>query len=186
MRSGEVGDWGKVVKVTPTGVIVQSDPAYGDELIRFDKNGVACDSSDIGVEEYTDIPLYDYDKTGYLAPASCDVPVDVDRVKAIVSQYDERGLIPCASSLRLKGGDSREFRQRFWENFERLKKHSRYSKIPGTSAGPWKLYLHAHDAGFATTIDSKIADLVELQNKSDSQQARLRCLLEAKRHIRNS
>lgn len=26
MRSGEVGNWGTVVEVTPTGVIVQSDP----------------------------------------------------------------------------------------------------------------------------------------------------------------
>ncbi len=149
MRSGEVGDWAKVVKVTPTGVIVQSDPNYGDELIRFDKNGTACDSSDIGIDEYKDIVLFDYDKTGYLAPASCDVDVDIESVKAIVSQYDETGLIPRATSHN--GGDRRKFRQRFWENFERLKTHSRYSKIPGTNGGPWKLYLNTKDAGFAKT-----------------------------------
>jgi hypothetical protein len=43
MRSGGYGDWGKVVEVTPTGVIVQSDPCYRAQLIRFDKNGTACD-----------------------------------------------------------------------------------------------------------------------------------------------
>jgi hypothetical protein len=47
MRSGQVGDWAKVVKVTPTGVIVESDPNYGAELFRFDENGTACDSSDL-------------------------------------------------------------------------------------------------------------------------------------------
>jgi hypothetical protein len=47
IRSGRVGNWAKVVKVTPTGVIVESDPVYGAELIRFDENGVAVDSSDI-------------------------------------------------------------------------------------------------------------------------------------------
>jgi hypothetical protein len=104
MRSGEVGDWGKVIEVTSTGVIVQSDPAYGDELVRFDKDGIACDSSDIDVDGYKDIVLFDYDATGYLAPAS------------------------------------HGFKQYFWENFERLKKHSEYRKIPGTSSGPWKLY----------------------------------------------
>ena len=52
MRSGGYGDWGKVVEVTPTGVIVQSDPSYGDELIRFDKHGTACDSSDIDTDRY--------------------------------------------------------------------------------------------------------------------------------------
>jgi hypothetical protein len=71
MRSGGYGDWGKVVEVTPTGVIVQSDPCYGDELIRFDKHGTACDSSDIDIDRYKDIALFDYDRTGYLAPAPC-------------------------------------------------------------------------------------------------------------------
>jgi hypothetical protein len=47
MRSGQVGNWAKVVEVTPTGVIVESDPVYGSELIRFDENGAACDSSDL-------------------------------------------------------------------------------------------------------------------------------------------
>ena len=146
MRSGEFGDWGKVVEVTPTGVIVQSEPIYGGELIRFDKNGVACDSSDIGVEEYKDIPLYDNDKGGeYLASDD----VDIERVKAIVSQYVEAKIISRATSANSYNVDGRaKFRQRFWENFERLKKlcffirRGRYSKIPGTSAGPWKLYLH--------------------------------------------
>ncbi|MGA8734942.1 MAG: hypothetical protein WB558_13565 [Terriglobales bacterium] len=144
MRSGQVGNWGKVVRVTPTGVIVQSEPIYGGDLIRFDKNGIACDSSDIDVDGYTDIPLFDYDKTGYLAPAPCDVDVDIERVKAVVSQYKEgEQTIPSATSLNShNGGDRRKFRQRFWEDFERLKKHSRYRKIPGTSSGPWKLYLN--------------------------------------------
>jgi len=187
MRSGEVGNWGKVVKIIPTGVIVQSDPAYGDELIRFDNNGTAVDSSDIGVDEYKDIVLFDYDKTGYLALASCDVDIDIESVKAIVSKYDEMRL-----TSRATCGDRRKFRQRFWESFECLKKHSRYSKIPGTRNRPWKLYSDIKAAGFVTTIDSKIAELVELQNKSDSQQERLhaqakeRLLLEAKRHMRNS
>lgn len=61
MRSGEVGDWGKIVEVTPTGVIVESDPAYGSELIRFDKNGTACDSRDLsndkGVRGGSAIPI---------------------------------------------------------------------------------------------------------------------------------
>jgi hypothetical protein len=151
MRSGQVGDWAKVVKVTPTGVIVQSDPAYGDELIRFDNNGTAVDSSDIGVDEYKDIGLFDYDKTGYLAPASCDVDVDIESVKAIASQYDETRLTPRATSHN--GGDRRKFRQCFWESFECLKKHSRYSKIPGTSSGPWKLYLNTKEAGFFRIMD---------------------------------
>jgi len=47
MRSGEVGNWGKVVEVTPTGVIVESDPAYGSELLRFDASAMAVDSSDL-------------------------------------------------------------------------------------------------------------------------------------------
>jgi len=47
MRSGRVGNWAKVVEVTRTGVIVESDPNYGSELIRFDRDGVACDSSDL-------------------------------------------------------------------------------------------------------------------------------------------
>jgi hypothetical protein len=68
MRSGGYGDWGKVVEVTPTGVIVQSDPCYGDELIRFDKHGTACDSSDIDIDRYKDIALFDYDRTGHLPP----------------------------------------------------------------------------------------------------------------------
>jgi hypothetical protein len=115
--SGEVGGWVKVVKVTPTDLIVQSDPAYGDELIRFDKYGVACDSSDIDVDRHKDVVLFDYDAMGNLAPAS------------------------------------REFKQRFWENFERLKKHSEYRKTPGTSSGPWKLYLNPKEAGFFRIMD---------------------------------
>jgi hypothetical protein len=138
MRSGGYGDWGKVVEVTPTGVIVQSDPCYGDELIRFDKHGTACDSSDIDIDRYKDIALFDYDRTGYLAPAPCDRDIDIDRLKNIVSQNDETEIIPRASAH--SGIDNYEFRQRFWESFERLKKHSRYRKIPGTECGPWKLY----------------------------------------------
>jgi hypothetical protein len=149
MRSGEVGDWAKVVNVTPTGVIVQSDPAYGDELIRFDNNGTAVDSSDIGLDEYKDIVLFDHDKTGYLAPVPCDIPVDVERVKAVVS-YDHTRY---ESSAMAYNGKRSMFRQSFWESFERLKKHSRYSKIPGTTSGPWKLYLNAHDAGFFRIMD---------------------------------
>jgi hypothetical protein len=61
MRSGQVGNWAKVVKITPTGVIVESDPVYGAELIRFDKNGTACDSSDLcndkGVRGGSTIPI---------------------------------------------------------------------------------------------------------------------------------
>jgi hypothetical protein len=132
MRSGEA-DWCTVVEVTPAGVIVQSDPAYGDELIRFDKNGTACDSSDLDVERYKDLVLYDEGKP------MRDV-VDIERVKAVVSQYVEgRDIIPRAVN------DKRNFRQRFWENFERLKKHSRYSKIPSGSVGPWRLYLSPDD-----------------------------------------
>ena len=57
--------------------------------------------------------------------APCDSDVDIERVKNIVSQYDEKTeLIPRAAC-----GDRRKFRQHFWENFE-PKKHSRYSKIP--------------------------------------------------------
>ena len=64
MRSGGYGDWGKVVEVTPTGVIVQSDPCYGAQLIRFDKNGTACDSSDIDIHRYKNIVLFRYEKGG--------------------------------------------------------------------------------------------------------------------------
>jgi hypothetical protein len=132
MRSGGYGNWGEVVEVTPTGVIVQSDPCYGDELIRFDKHGTACDSSDLDVDRYKNLVLFDGD--GNEAP--CNSDVDIERVKNIVSQYDEKAeLIP-----RAVCGDTRQFRQLFWENFERLKTHSRYSKIPGTECGPWKLY----------------------------------------------
>jgi hypothetical protein len=94
MRSGQVGNWAKVVKITPTGVIVESDPVYGAELIRFDKNGTACDSSDI------------------------------------CNHYGA------------------------WRD----------SKIPGTNGGPWKLYLNTKDAGFAKTIDSKIAEFLKPQS----------------------
>jgi hypothetical protein len=138
MRSGGYGDRGKVVEVTSTGVIVQSDSCYGDELIRFDKHGTACDSSDIDIDRYKDIALFDYDRTGHLAPAPCDRDIDIDRLKNIVSQYDETEIIPRASAH--SGIDNYEFRQRFWESFERLTKHSRYRKIPGTECGPWKLY----------------------------------------------
>lgn len=51
IRSGAYGDWGKVVEVTPTGAIVQSDPCYGAQLIRFDKNGTACDTRERGRQE---------------------------------------------------------------------------------------------------------------------------------------
>jgi hypothetical protein len=138
MRSGGYGDWGRVVEVRPTGVIVQSDPCYGDQLIRFDKHGMACDSSDIDMERYKDIALFDYDSTGYLAPAPRDRDIDIDRLKNIVSQYDETEIIPRASAH--SGIGNYEFRQRFWESFECLKKHTRYRKIPGTECGPWKLY----------------------------------------------
>jgi hypothetical protein len=47
MRSGLIGNWAKVVEVTSTGVIVESDPDYGARLFRFDRNGMACDSSDL-------------------------------------------------------------------------------------------------------------------------------------------
>lgn len=61
MLSGRVGNWATVVEVTPTGVIVESDPAYGSELIRFDENGVACDSSDLcndkGIRGGSTIPI---------------------------------------------------------------------------------------------------------------------------------
>jgi hypothetical protein len=61
MRSGKVGNWAKVVEVTPTGVIVESDPVYGSELIRFDERGTACDSSDLcndkGVRGGSTIPI---------------------------------------------------------------------------------------------------------------------------------
>lgn len=140
MRSGGYGDWGKVVEVMPTGVIVQSDPSYGDELIRFDKHATACDSSDIDIDRYKDIELFRYDRTGYLAPAPCDRGIDIDRLKNVVSEHDETEIIPRASAG--SGIDNYEFRQRFWESFERLKRHSRYRKIPGTECGPWKLYLH--------------------------------------------
>ena len=69
------------------------------KAIRFDKNGIVCDSSDIDVERYKDLVLLDYDETGHLAPAPCE-DVDVEKVKAIVSQYDETRLIPRATSLR--------------------------------------------------------------------------------------
>ncbi|MGO9540509.1 MAG: hypothetical protein ACLPN2_07945 [Terriglobales bacterium] len=170
MRSGEVGGWGKVVEYTPTGMIVQSDPVYGDVLIRFDKNGTACDSSDIDVDRYKDIPLFDYDKTGYLAATPCDDVVDVERVKAVASRYVDGASIPNASSLR--GGDRGEFRQHFWENFECLKKHSRYnSKIPGASsgpgsAGPWKLYRNISDAFGGGTID--IDEVLRLRREANS------------------
>lgn len=135
MRSGEAG-WGTVVEVTSTGVIVQYDPAYGDGLIRFDKNGTACDSSDLDVERYKDLVLYNYN-----GKPMRDV-VDIERVKAVVSQYVEgRDIIP-----RAEGGDMRKFRQHFWENFERVKKCSEYnSKIPSGSVGPWRLYLSPDD-----------------------------------------
>ena len=140
MRSGEVGNWGTVVEVTSTGVIVQSDPCYGDELIRFDETGTAHDSSDLDIERYKNLVLFDGNGDEVL----CDSDVDVERVKNIVSQYNENAeLIP-----RAVCGDKREFKQLFWESFERQKTHSRYSKTPGTKSGPWKLYLNPVAAGF--------------------------------------
>jgi hypothetical protein len=169
MRSGVYGDWGKVVEVTPAGTIVQSDPCYGDELIRFDKNGTACDSSNIDIDRYKSIVLFQYGKTGYLIPASCDSDTDIDRCKSIASQYDETEIIPRASAH--SGIDNYEFRQRFWENFERLRKHSRYSKIPGTEYGPWKLYLSPKEAGLVFSgdcppTDPVLASLFERLTKS--------------------
>jgi hypothetical protein len=62
MRSGEVGNWAKVVEVTSTGVIVESDPDYGAMLFRFDRDGTVCDSSDLcnerGVRGGSMIPNY--------------------------------------------------------------------------------------------------------------------------------
>jgi hypothetical protein len=49
MRSGQVGNWGKVLEATSEGVIVASDPRYGTQTIRFDNNGVACYSGDLCV-----------------------------------------------------------------------------------------------------------------------------------------
>jgi hypothetical protein len=98
MRSGQVGNWAKVIKVTPTGVIVESDPVYGSELIRFDENGTACDSSDL---------------------------------------CNDKGV---------RGG----------------------SKIPGTSSGPWKLYLDTKAAGFAKTIDPETAGFVKALQQRDN------------------
>jgi hypothetical protein len=130
MLSGATGDWGNIVEITPTGVIVQSE--VGQELIRFDNNGTACDSSDIHVDRYKDIVLYLENTPMY------DV-VDVEKVKAVVSQFnEERDTIPRATC-----GDSRKFRQHFWENFERLKSISRYDEISGTEYGPWKLYWNS-------------------------------------------
>jgi|SRR5215472_564713 len=108
MRSGGYGDWGKVVEATTAGVIVQSDPCYGAELIRFDKNGIACDSSDISIYTQKNIALFHYERGGAYPVRDNDI--------------------------------NSEYRKRFWESFERLKKHSRYRKIPGTECGPWKLY----------------------------------------------
>ena len=46
---GHYNAWGKVVEVASTAVVVQLDhPACYS--IRFDKNGTACDSSDLGYE----------------------------------------------------------------------------------------------------------------------------------------
>lgn len=62
MRSGLVGNWAKVVEVTSTGVIVESDPDYRARLFRFDRNGMVCDSSDLcndkGVRGGSMIPNY--------------------------------------------------------------------------------------------------------------------------------
>jgi hypothetical protein len=83
MRSGQRGEWGTVVDVTPTGAIVQSDPYLGcDELIRFDKNGVACDSSDIDVRRYKHLVLFRDVKV----PAPCDRDFDLDRLDSVVAQ----------------------------------------------------------------------------------------------------
>lgn len=96
MRSGQVGNWGKVVEVTSEGVIVESDPRYGIQTIRFDKNGLPCDSSDL------------------------------------------------CNNLSVWGD----------------------SKIPGTSEGPWQLYLDPKAAGFAKTIDPKTAEFLNRLKKN--------------------
>jgi hypothetical protein len=62
--SGIYGKMGRVVEVTSSGVIVQLALAEGPirpegpELIRFDANGKACDSSDVykGNMEWNGIP----------------------------------------------------------------------------------------------------------------------------------
>ena len=75
-------------------MIAQSDPCYGDELIRFDENGTACDSSDPDADRYKNLALFDGD--GNEAP--CDRDVDIELVKNIVSQYDEKTeIIPRAA-----------------------------------------------------------------------------------------
>jgi hypothetical protein len=94
MRSGGFGDWATVAKVIPTGVVVQSDPAYGDELIRFDENGTACDSSDIGVGEYKDIVLFDYDKTGYIAPHRVTLMLTLKGSRPLYPTTTRRDLLP--------------------------------------------------------------------------------------------
>ena len=57
MGSGPYGCLGTVVKVTPEGVIVrtdlQSNITLAGQLCRFDINGKACDSSDLGYESIT-------------------------------------------------------------------------------------------------------------------------------------
>jgi hypothetical protein len=132
--------WATVISVTPEGVIVETEPCYGDQLIRFDKNGTACDSSDIDVDRYKNVVLFRYGKTEYLVPAPCDRDFDIDRCRNVVAQYNETEIIPRAALH--SDIDNYEFRQRFWENFERLKKHSKYSRC-----SKLKLYLSPIGAG---------------------------------------
>jgi len=82
MGSGPYGCLGTVVKVTPEGVIVRTDLhsniTLEGQLCRFDINGKACDSSDLGYESITQkggIPgtheggpweLTDHDATAFL------------------------------------------------------------------------------------------------------------------------
>jgi len=57
MASGPYACLGTVVRVTPEGVIVrtdlQSNITLAGQLCRFDINGNACDSSDLGYESTT-------------------------------------------------------------------------------------------------------------------------------------
>lgn len=96
MRSGEVGDWAKVVEVTSTGVIVESDPNYGARLYRFDENGTVCESSDLCNDKGI--------RGGLAVPTQrgCDGPLKLalsNRVFARIMSETER--------LRVQNGDIR-------------------------------------------------------------------------------
>jgi hypothetical protein len=104
MESGPYGCLGTVVKATPEGVIVRTDLhsniTLEGQLCRFDINGKACDSSDLGYESTTQkggIPgrhecgpweLTDHDATAFLQSIEQERARNIEKAAELRRKYE--------------------------------------------------------------------------------------------------